>query len=1175
MKVIFLLAFVVLFTWPMLGQQVSSSMKGTITDPTGAVVAGAKCTLENQGTGAQVTVTTDSAGDFVFPNIVRGAYTLTVEAPGFKTLVNKDLQVTASEIRALGRLSLQIGEVRETVNVTAEGVILQTASAEKSGVITNVQIQSIAVKGRDLFALLQTVPGIVDNFSQARETSTPDAIRGTFINGGREDQKNVTIDGVTALDTGSNQTIHFEPNMDSIQELKIMTTNYQAEFGRNSGGTITIITKSGSMNFHGTAYDFYRHESLNANTFFNNRQGRKADGTPNNPKTPYRYRITGFSLGGPVEIPKVYEGLKEKFFFFWSEEWTGMKRDYGTRYTLVPTLAERSGDFSQTFDTNGKFFQIKDPLTGLQFPGNQIPTARINKLGQAVLNFLPKPNWTDPDPIQVYRRNYKESFSGNYPKREDMIRIDANLWPTFQVSWRFVKDKDEMIVPWGTWVTGSNWLLSPTIFGQPGKGQVVRMVKTFSPTLVNEFTFGKSRNHLYFFPQDETKVDRALIGNPPQWFTSDPRDPTKTYMPNVTFSGPRGNYPNISFGNIPYNNWNDIYSFLDNVSKVWRSHSFKAGVYVERTGKFQVGGGNWRGTLNFGRDTNNVQDTADGFSNALAGVLTGYSEATARVDGDWWFWNVEWYVQDNWKVTKRLTLDYGLRFYHLPAMEDLNRTLTTFVPGKYSYAQMPALYYPALNASNVRVAKDPRTGTLAPTPYIGLFVPGSGNYFNGTAVGGKDGFPAGLYEPPWLSIGPRFGFAYDLFGNGKWALRAGIGVFRDRIEGNPTFGTNGQPPVAYTPSLSWGSLDTYAQAAGLLGPSNMNMLLGKQKPQTTVNYSFGIQHEIWKTNVDVSYVGGFSRNLLATLNINPIPIGGHFLAQFQDPTRPGNPLPDNFMRPYLGFGNLNYYFGGASSNYNSLQVSANRRFSRGLQFGVAYTRSKALGVADAFGSGVSPYFDWRHRNYGRLGFDRPNVFVANYVYDVPKIAERIFGSGFANGASGIPFRAILDNWEISGYTQFQTGNPFTPGFGQTAGLDWTGSTEGARVDIIGNPVLPKDQRTFDRWFNTSAFAMPARYTFGNAGVNVMNAPGINNWDMAVSKHIPIQGEQRYLQFRCEMFNVWNHTQFNAVSSGTNFCSSTAGCSGGFSYGQQTSASMGQLSGTRPPRQIALSLKLYF
>jgi hypothetical protein len=493
------------------GQTISSSLKGTLADPTGAAVPNAECTLTNQATGAIVTAVTVSDGGFTFPNVLTGTYSLSCQATGFKTVDTKDIVVSASEIRTVGRLTLQVGEVRETVSVTAEISTLQLASAEKSGMITESQLQNIAVKGRDFFALLNSIPGVVDNFSQRRETSSPDSIRGTFINGSRENQKNLAVDGITDLDTGSNSTVHFQPNMDAISEIKIMTSNYQAEFGRNGGGVITVITKSGTRDFHGTAYNFYRHESLNANSFYNNRTGTL--------KSPYRYRISGYSIGGPAYIPKLFNKDKEKLFFFWSQEYVGMRRDYGTRFVNMPTELERAGDFSQSFDSSGALIVVRDPLTQQPFAGNRIPANRINALGQSFLNFFPKPNYTDPDPRNRFTRNFRSQYSGSYPKRQDMLRIDANLWPTFQVYWRFIRDKDEQDTPYGLWVNGDiNYILTPIRFGQPGKGQVVHMTKMFSPTFINEFIFGKSRNNLYFDPVDKSAIDRSRVGNPAQWF---------------------------------------------------------------------------------------------------------------------------------------------------------------------------------------------------------------------------------------------------------------------------------------------------------------------------------------------------------------------------------------------------------------------------------------------------------------------------------------------------------------------------------------------------------------------------------------------------------------------------------------------------------------------------------
>jgi len=290
-------------------QSVSSTVNGAIVDSTGAAIPGATCKLTHQSTGAVYTATSGADGLFTFPTVSAGSYTLSVQVSGFKALQVNDVSVTSREIRSLGNLALQVGEVRESVSVTAEGAAVQLSSAERSGVLTGSQVNNIALKGRDFFALLQTIPGVVDTNS-ARETTNNTAGSGIFINGNRDNQKNVSVDGITAMDTHSNGSLSFQPNMDSIGEVKILTSNYQAEYGRNSGGAITAIIKSGTKEFHGSGYDFYRHESLNANSFFNNRSDTA--------KAPYRYRISGYSMGGPAYIPRVLNTGKDKLFFVWS-----------------------------------------------------------------------------------------------------------------------------------------------------------------------------------------------------------------------------------------------------------------------------------------------------------------------------------------------------------------------------------------------------------------------------------------------------------------------------------------------------------------------------------------------------------------------------------------------------------------------------------------------------------------------------------------------------------------------------------------------------------------------------------------------------------------------------------------------------------------------------------------
>jgi hypothetical protein len=1144
-----------LSTLPLWGQGVSGTIRGEIVDPGSAAVVNANVTLTSSATQAVLRTTTNTSGVFVFPSVAGGTYELAAEAHGFRKSIVSGITLSASEIRDLGRLQLVLGEVRETVSVTDTIAPLQTASGERSGLLNGSQLNSLALKGRDFLGLATLMPGVVDDGSQARQTTSAGAIGGIYINGNRAETKNFTVDGVTDVDTGSGATtMHYEPNMDSIAEVKVLTSNYQAEFGRSAGGLISVVTKNGTREFHGSGWWTHRHEQFNANNFFNNRTGL--------PNPPYRYNIAGFSIGGPVYIPKKFNADKSKIFFFASQEYTRQKVNSAAQYDYMPTALERGGDFSRSLDSNGKLITIRDPTTGSAFPGNIIPLTRINPLGQSILKFFPMPNYVDPNPALVNTQNYQAVASGSHPRRNDMVRVD--VYPSSKLNgyFRWINDYDSAVMPF----YGFNFAYTNFITPDPGHGYAGHITYTATSTLLNEFILGKSWNSVQQRPMDPTAENRNLLGNPPQLFPNQPRAefPSEAIdaqmMPGINFGSTPVNPPSIGNTNNQHVNHNDTWDFTDNLNYVTGEHRFKSGFYFMHTDKVQVQGLNWNGTFNFASNASNPFDTGDGFSNALIGSLNNYTENTSDGYFHATYYNLEFYVQDNWKVTKRLTLDYGIRFYHVPPQVDQNHSVATFDPQTFKLSAVPQLYRPGLDANGNRVAVDPLTGATTYAALIGAYVPGSGNFANGMNVAGVNGYPWGVYSAPALTATPRFGFAFDLTGKGTTVIRGGAGIFIDRTRQLITAASINQPPLSYTATVYYGNLSTFAQSSGALGPTNITYIAPAQRAQqpSVANFSLSIQHQLPIGMVaDVSYVGSLSSHLLDTRNLNVIPLGSRLIPANADPTSPGKPLPDNFFRPYPGLADLNAYEFASSANYNSLQASLQRRFGHRFGLGISYTFSKTLGVANSYGSLVSSYFSPRRWNYGPLSFDRSQVFTVDYQYGLPNPGARL---------NNAVLKAVADAWTVSGVTTFMAGAPFTPSLTTTTSMEISGSAEAARITVVGDPKLDKSAKSFTRNFNTAAFALTPVGSFGNAGVNILRGPGINNWDISLGKKIPVGlGEGRGLEFRAEAYNAWNHTQFSSLDTTARF--NPAGSQVNQTFGWDTAA--------RSARVLSFALRFAF
>ncbi|MDE3164369.1 MAG: TonB-dependent receptor, partial [Acidobacteriota bacterium] len=623
-----LLAAAALLPAALLCQTVSSTLNGIVHDSSGAAIAGASCRLTNPSTSSVFTAATAPDGSFQFLDILAGAYTLRVSAPGFKTYELAGISIQSSEFHSAGVIVLEVGRPAESIVVSEEGTPVQLSSGERSATITGNQLNDIAVKGRDFVSYLSTLPGIVDT-NPNRDAMQRNALSGIHVNGGRDTQTVLLVDGVPIIDAGNNGASQ-EPNMDAIAEVRVLASNYQAEYGRNGGGTVTVVSKTGGKQFHGSAYDYYRHEELNANNFFNN--------ATLTPRQPYRYRMTGWSLGGPVAIPHTRRVLHDKVFFFFSQELVGSLVSNPTRFQTTPSALERRGDFSQSFNTNGTLITLRDPLTKTPFPGNVIPQSRIDPTGSAILDFYPLPNYTDPNPSRRYTYNYRDTYSGGWPRRQNLGRLDANPLPSLNLYYRVMDDYSALLSPWGSWVNGSvNYLLTPVVLDRPARSHTLHATKIFSATLVDELTIGRSFNGVYTSPADPSLLDRSRMGNPPQLYQDASGQPN--WLPAINFGATPVYAINSSIASqLPDALPNLAYVVTNNLSKIWNKHQIKTGFYLERNHKIQPATVSYRGTYSFANDGNNPNNTGDGFSNALAGSIDSYSEANSQPVGSYLFW---------------------------------------------------------------------------------------------------------------------------------------------------------------------------------------------------------------------------------------------------------------------------------------------------------------------------------------------------------------------------------------------------------------------------------------------------------------------------------------------------------------------------------------------------------
>ena len=1169
-------------------QTSSATISGHVVDQSKGIVPGAEVTLVNEETNVTVTTRVLPSGDFIFPDVQPGKFTVIIRAQGYKELRQVHLVLSASQSLSAGTLVLQVGAVAESVTVSAAITPLQTTSSERSGSLDTKQLDNLLAIGRDAMALVRTMPGVVgsEGGSSLGTSGTP------TVNGVNSEYNSATIDGIVGNTRGLS-TLDTPLNLDAIQEVTLMGSNYQAQYGKTAGGNFNFVTKSGTNEFHGGLYYYFRNEDLNANTFFDKYLN-------NQPRPRYRFNTAGGTVGGPVYWPGHFNRNKDKLFFFVSIEDDPTTSPDGLKNYRIPTQAEINGDFTQTYqqgNANNVLINIKMPgaagstcpTTGTPGVGcfdyagapNKVPASMINSQMQTLMQVMYN-NTLGKNPSYAINNvaltqnnyNYQTNYSASKPVTQQIFRIDyfptQRLHMFFRGDLETVNDND-----YNSPANTMTWLMQVN-YRTTNPNFVYNVIYTFTPTLVNEFnigTAGWSETQLYS-AADLAKVTLSSTGfNLPSLYAG--VNPLNLF-PATSF----GPTDTANFGwdsRFPMADQVRSYSATDNITKILGRHTLKFGLDAQ-TDSYLQPNHNRVGTFNTGTSSSNINDSNWGYSNALMGNLNTYTQDTALLDYKPRTNVFEWYEQDTWKMNNKLVLDLGIR--NSWAMAQRLAHGNNFVPSLFNASQTPVLYQYSANGQN---AVDPTTGIATyPKAYVGLFVPNTGNLNNGILYVNTPGYPQGTTYGNGVLWAPRVGFAYSI--TPKTVIRGGFGMYyntraRSGQEGdlaNNAPSTNG--PTQYYSNVNVGAAGYYASGgvSNLNGPFSIGHALPLHSSQLyTEEASLGVQRELPLGMVlDVAYVGTFTKHASNYTPINEVPYGAEYLYSHQISS--GGTLPDNFFRPYPGLGSINMQYFNLTANYNSLQTRVTRRFHNGLEFGMAWTYSRSMDYTDTYNGTVAVYQNLRAWNYGPANFDIKHNLVVNYLWSLPR-ASRVWNN-FAT-------RGVLDGWQISGIASYLSGAPATIGLSvKSTSTNVTGGGDGARVVLTCDPMHGAPH-TFSNWFNTSCAEAPIAGTFGTAanptgtqvstGTGVWSPkinyflPGNGNFDTALFKNWSVENKA-VVQLRVETYNTFNHTQFNGVNATATFATATQGTGN-----PQTATNFGLMSGAQNPRYMQLALRVSF